>query len=194
MLEELIAELENLTQIKITENLMASIGDLMKPVQYAKGEYIVEQGVSTRQFLYITQGLIRVYFNTSDGNEVSKVFLKEGDFVAPYADILLKIPSTVSIHCLENCQALAANFDTLCDHYGEHIFWDRIGRVIAEKEYIRKEKKERLLLKNPEDRYKNFLQDNDQVVKRVPQQYIASYLGMTPVSLSRIKKRILSEK
>lgn len=78
--------------------------------------------------------------------------------------------------------------DTFESLYKRHRCWETLGRKLAEGLYIKKEMKERLLLMNTaEERYLQFLKEFPGLEKRVPQYHIASYLGITPVSLSRIR-------
>lgn len=139
---------------------------------------------------FLLEGNMRHYY-TKDGEEKTTYFYFENHFVAAYIDCLTGQPSRLSIQALTDCQLLVFSYKTLLELFAKSQAWNTFGRRLAE--YLAIGLEERmvgLLLQSPEERYLELLQSNKQkIIERIPQHYIASYLGITPVSLSRIRNR-----
>jgi CRP-like cAMP-binding protein len=136
-------------------------------------------------------GLFRLYYTTPDGAEYNKNFCGQNEFVASYSSLLMNKPAYFSIQALMDGELLVVrfqDFEALCDR---HACWEKLGRKISERMFISKEKREReLLMYSAEERYRQFLGQYKHLENRIPQYHIASYLGITPVALSRIRRRL----
>jgi len=112
--------------------------------------------------------------------------------MSSYVSCITGKPSQLSIEALTDCQLLVFTYETLQSLYRQSQHWERFGRLLAE--YLSIGLEERmvgLLMLSPEERYHQLLESNKQkILERIPQHYIANYLGITPVSLSRIRNRI----
>jgi len=155
-----------------------------------KGEQVLWAGDICTEILFCAKGLFRIFYTLPDGTESNKSFVSESDFVASYSSMLLCAPSFLSIQALEPSEVAAFSHHTLKGLYHRHPCWEAVGRRIAENLYIKKEIRERqLLLLSAEERYEAFLSEFPDLEKRLSQYHIASYLGISPVSLSRIRRR-----
>ena len=154
----------------------------------AKTTLLREGEISKTMFL-IEKGCLRTWVN-NDGREITTQFFFEGDSVSSIESFRTKQPSLYSIESLEPSilQTISqADFQTIIEsspelkkEMEEHLF----KRLFQSQQFLYS------FLKNkPEKRYKELLEQHPQIVQRVPQHYIASYLGITPVSLSRIRNR-----
>ena len=111
--------------------------------------------------------------------------------VTVYNSFLKKIPSAATVEALQDCELIVFDYDTLQNLYEKYPVFQKFGRLIAEWLYCCvEERMSSLLLDKPELAYKKLLEQDRGILNKIPQRYIASYLGITPVSLSRIRKRI----
>ena len=156
-----------------------------------KGEFLLEQGAVTNHFYFIIQGMVRFFYITKDGKEFNKAFHSENEFIGSLLTLKRAAPSTFSIQAIEDCKLIAINYNEFSKLFGTHICWERIGRVMAEELAIKKELREKeFLLDSAEVRYRTFIADYPSALSRIKLGQIASYLGITQVQLSRIRKKI----
>jgi CRP-like cAMP-binding protein len=182
-------------QIHSKFNKLASIPDtewdhvetLFTPQIFKKGDHLVRAGDPTDSMYVITKGLTRSYFIDFEGKEFNKIFLAENDVASAYVELLNKIPARLNIEALEDTETLTIKFKDVQSLYLRHQCWNEVGRKVAENFFIVKEQREyEFLLLDAKERYLNFLKDYSYLKDRIPQYHIAAYLGITPVSLSRI--------
>lgn len=156
-----------------------------------KQQCLVKQGVVANQVALVLDGLFRQFYS-KDGDERTTYFFFENQLVSAYMSCVTGQPSPVTIEALSDTTCISFPYSVLNTLFSEYAGWQLFGRLIAE--YIMVALEERmagLLLLSPEERYLDLLEGNQKhLLQRVPQHYIASYLGMTPVSMSRIRNRI----
>ncbi len=152
------------------------------------GSHILHVG-DTEQFIYyIVSGLIRVYYTSTDGKESNKAFGTEGMLGGPLVASILGLPSYYGIEALEDTELLVAPVRDFAALYDADPVFDRIGRRILEQSLVRKELRERSFLQqSATERYLEFVENHADLIQRIPQYHIASYLGISEVSLSRLK-------
>ncbi len=149
----------------------------------------VTEGKVCKEVAFILSGSFR-YYQTIDGKEITTFFSFEYNWVSAYNSFLKQQPSHVTVEAIENAEILVIQYNDLQWLYKHHPSIELFGRYIAE--YLVSCLEERLhsmLLKTPEERYIKAIEDNGEHIHRIPQHYIASFLGITPESLSRIRKR-----
>jgi len=160
---------------------------------FKKGEHLLEAGNVCRYVTFIETGLVRYYIN-SDGEERTTYFNKEGEFVCNYASFVPQIPSYVNIHALEETSIFVISFNDLQAFYKEVEYGERFGRLGIEQVFLNAISQIGSFYTDPPElRYIKFLSDFRDIVQRIPQYHIASYVGIKPQSLSRIRKRIASK-
>lgn len=156
----------------------------------AKGDLLCEEGVRSDDLGFINKGLLRIVYRGRNGEFVTKDFRSEGDFVGAYSALLRKEPAAFSIEALEPCEIVVLPFTDLLTAYTRHPSWQQIGRLIAESLYVEREVRERqLLLLTATERFAAFRRESRPLLARLSQQHIASYLGISPVSLSRLQRQ-----
>lgn len=166
------------------------ICQLFRTQSFKQGEYIIRAGDTSKELSFINAGLLRYFYQTADGKEYNKSFITENQFSASYSAYLTNSPARFSIQALEDSHLLMADLKTVVGLFNQHRCWEKLGRLLAEQLYIKKEGREaEFLLDDAETRYHKFLKSYPGLEDRVPQYHIASYLGITPVALSRIRKR-----
>ncbi|UHG94726.1 Crp/Fnr family transcriptional regulator [Spirosoma oryzicola] len=158
-----------------------------------KKGFLVQKGQKTTQIGFLLSGSCRVFYDKG-GEEWTTYFCFENSLVAAYMSCITGQPSTLSIQALEDCQLLVFEYQTLTALYQQFPVYETFGRKLAEYLFMGLDVRlaEQLIL-SPEERYLKFLGSpaKRKIIERIPQQYIASYLGITPVSLSRIRRRII---
>jgi len=157
---------------------------------FKKGGHLLGAGNVCRYVTFIETGLVRYYIN-SDGEERTTYFNKEGEFVCNYASFVPQIPSYVNIQALEDTSIFVISFNDLQAFYREVEYGERFGRLGIEQVFLNAISQIGSFYTDPPElRYSKFLSDFRDIVQRIPQYHIASYVGIKPQSLSRIRKRI----
>jgi CRP-like cAMP-binding protein len=156
-----------------------------------KGDFLMQAGDTNLEFGIVLKGLFRLYYADPSGKEHIKAFRRDGELVGAYAEMLLKIPSRTFIQALEPSSALMISKTDFAPFYDRHNCWLKIGRIVAEKHFLAKEQREfEFLQLDVFGRYQKFCEENRALLGKVPQHQIASYLGVTPVALSRVLSRV----
>lgn len=177
--------------VKLDDAAWVDMQQRLTPRSIKKKQLFIAEGKVCREMAFICKGSFRFY-KVIDGIEVSTYFSFEHDWVSAYTSFLHKTPSFISIEAMEDSELLVLTWDDLQQLYNNHVVFERFGRLVAE--YVATcldERMHSLLLKTPEERYLKTLSDKSIYFERVPQHYIASYLGIAPESLSRIRKRVM---
>ena len=155
------------------------------------GDHLVLAGAALPDVIFVVTGLLRLYYTDREGREWNKAFAVEDGFTGSLASGLLGVAAPFSIQALEPTVVLAARWDALEALYDRHPALERLGRRVAEQVAVKKEVKERAFLEQTAtERYEAFVQNEPGLVARLPLYHVASYVGVTEVSLSRIRGRI----
>jgi CRP-like cAMP-binding protein len=174
-----------------TAEALAAIDALLVRRRLRTGELWQRAGETSRHLAYVCSGLLRMFYSRADGKEFNKAFIRGGSWVGAVDALALGEPSRVGIQALAPTLLLTLpyeGFEKLCD---TDLYFGRVGRKLLEHVYIAKLRREAsLLLDSAEDRYRQFLREFADIEQEIPDYQIASYLGITPVGLSRIKKRL----
>ncbi|WP_323757759.1 Crp/Fnr family transcriptional regulator [Roseivirga sp.] len=163
---------------------------LTKPIKVKKGARFIEAGETPKIFGFVTQGLFRFLYTDQEGKEYTKVFMPENSFVSAYSAMVLNQASHFSIEALENSEVLAISYVDWLKLKESNPCWNELLIKVLEKAFIMKEAREReLLFLDAESRYQIFLERFPNLEHRLKQHMIASYLGIAPESLSRVRKK-----
>ena len=155
------------------------------------GEHLVLAGDPLADVFFVARGLLRLYYTDRDGREWNKAFTAERGFAGSLAAGLLGVPAPYSIQALEPAVVLAAPWAALEALYDAHPPLERLGRRFAERIAVKKELRERAFLElTPTERYLAVVDDEAALAARLPLYHVASYIGVTEVSLSRIRGRL----
>ena len=179
--------LSKVTGLKGTE--VSALLSISKLITLAKGDRFIEAGQVPRCMGFVVKGLFRYVYLDREGKEFTKNFLSENSFITSYSAMVQQQQSWFSIEALEDSEVLRFDFLSWKRISQYNSQWDRFLLQMLEKAFFIKEKREReLLLLDAESRYRIFIQEFPGLDKRVKQHIIASYLGIKPESLSRIRK------
>jgi len=159
--------------------------------EYRKGEYFSQKDKPSNTIGFIISGSFRTFCNDNAGEEITYLLQFENEFLTSFESFLTSLNSKFDIQALENSTILCLKKDDLEKLYKNSQFWEKFGRLIAEKMYLQTQNRyQDLLLENGEYRYLKLLNKCPNIFTRVPQYYIASLIGVRPQSLSRIRKNI----
>jgi len=164
----------------------------LKPTEIKKGEYFLQEGAICQNVLFIEEGLLRIYHLHND-KEIIRQFIFENSFFTEYESFLAQKPSFYFVEALEDCKALALHYKDLNALYDSSINFLRFGKMMAENVVQHVGHRYMSILRDDATtRYNNLIKERPKVLQRVPQYMIASYLGITPEALSRIRKNMAS--
>lgn len=158
---------------------------------FNRGEYIMTTGQHCKHAFFILRGVVRQYTIDTKGKEHILLFAREGHFLANVESVHLSLPSSYFIQALEDTQVLLLS-EVELEHLGQIAPRFKELRTKMLHEYIQHQQKRitQLQSDSAEERYLTFIRDYPEMMLRVPQIYIASYLGITPESLSRVRKSL----
>lgn len=159
--------------------------------QVPKKFKLAEEGKIAKEVYYILKGLVRLYY-TKDGEEITGYIFKEHLFASSYDSFLRQAPVIQTLETLEDCDLLVISYKRMQQLYDELPKMHIVTRKVAEQRFINAQMiLSSFILDSPEERYRKFEAQHGDLLLRVPHHIIASYLGITPVSLSRIRKRLM---
>lgn len=158
---------------------------------FGAGENVIEAGEIVTELNFLLDGIARYYYLTENGKEFNKSFAISGQVLSSVSSLINGTPSPFFIQALEPCKCISikySDFVALCNMHKE---WESLARCLLEQLAIKKERREAdFLLLSASDSYKKFLVEYADIAGRIPNYHIASYLGITEVGLSRIRKRL----
>lgn len=167
------------------------LADISTPKLFKKGEFILNFGQKCSHTFFIEKGLVRQFYLDDNGKEHIICFYSEGDFMYNVESVQFKMPSSYFVQALEDCNVLLITdeaLDKLIEKYPRFLSLHKdllYSHILTQQKRITQ-----LLSSNAEDRYLCFVKDYPTMLLRVPQLMIASYLGITPESLSRVRKNL----
>ena len=175
--------------VDISDAEFAVLAKIFQTRQFDRNAHVVLPGQISHKVLFVSGGLLRFYYVDSNGFESNKAFVSANEFAAPLAAFHLGLPVSYGVQALEVTNLLAANYGEFVALFDSAPVFDRLGRKLAEYLLIRKERRTRSFLQqDAAERYADFVREYPDLVDRVPQYHIASYLGISEVSLSRLKR------
>lgn len=158
-----------------------------------KKAFFLEPGQVCNEVGFIVSGSVRLY-HVKDGEEITSYFCLDHEFVSSYKSFLTRQPNITYIQALENTQLITfthAGLQEMLKNEKLAYKMERFGRLIAEQLICCYEDRlAAFIIQTPEERYLQLLNSGTMIMQRIPQHYIAQFLGITPVSLSRIRKRV----
>jgi CRP/FNR family transcriptional regulator, anaerobic regulatory protein len=158
----------------------------------AKNDFLLTKGKVCDFVAFINEGAFRSFYSV-DGQEYSKQFFFEENFCTDYGSFLTQKKSLSYLQAIEDSTVIIFDKKMVDEAYKVIPNFTSFGKTLAEGLYITVcDIKASFILNTPKERYENLVKDRPKVIQRVPQYMIASYLGVTPEALSRIRKRISS--
>lgn len=192
-IESLLGYFENL--IPLSKEERALVTEKFHPRLYRKRQYVLQEGNVCTQFYFIVRGCLRMYKIDDKGSIHTLQFAAENYWIIDLGSFHSIKPSLLNIDALEDTVVLQISRDDLIDLYQTAQKFNRIFRVLIENSYVRLQER---LLQNisstAEERYETFISIYPHLVNRLSQVQIASFLGITPEFLSRLRNKISKPK
>ncbi len=165
-------------------------GPKTKILNLKRNQFVLEPNKTEMHIYYVISGSVASFIE-KDGEEVCMAIHTKGNFFSEYSSFIAQTPSQSYSKTLQNCKLAAINYHILQAAYDISKDHERKGRLVSEQLYQSLNKRVTdLLTLDAEARYLKFIEERPDDILEIPLKYIASYLGMTPVSLSRIRKKI----
>ncbi len=176
--------------VRLAPNEWQQVKRLFSLIRYEKGQYFAKADTYPQEIGFVSSGILRAFYRTSDGVEYNKTFFLENTFVAPLTSLVTKEINQINLQALLDSELLVADYQTFTELYDSIPPVERFARKAIEVEWCRKEMREiRLVLNSAKERYEHFLSEYPGIENLIPQYHIASFLGITPVALSRIRSK-----
>jgi CRP/FNR family transcriptional regulator, anaerobic regulatory protein len=164
--------------------------NILEIKSFKKKEMLLKEGQICNKITFINNGCTRVFYNV-DGLENTIQFFFVDSWYTDYNSFLTGQATLENMQALEDTEVVQFKKEDLYKLYNEMPIFDRVGRVFAEGAFLSISSLNKMKTnEDPETRYINLLKTRPELVKQIPQHYIASYLGVKPETLSRIRKRI----
>lgn len=158
---------------------------------FEKNQIITRQGETENYLSFVETGIVRFYTPVQD-NELTFNFSFDKEFTCAYDSFLTQTPSEYELQALTQSVVWQISYDDLQKVYTQTTAGNHLGRFASEKLFLAKSRRELSLLKHSaKERYLNLFKEQPEVLKFIPLKYIASYIGITPQSLSRIRRQIV---
>jgi len=175
----------------VSSEQAAPLFAMAKKVKLEANEAYIREGDKSRKLAYIERGIMRAYLLKESGEEATLFIRWEEQFIASHDTIVHLQPSRFIYRALEPVELLEIDYDVLEDVLKLHPEFEPLRnffllQMLGESLKIM----ESFVTQTPEERYRKLLEERFDIVNRVPGKYLASMLGITPVSLSRIRKRM----
>ncbi|MCU0444363.1 MAG: Crp/Fnr family transcriptional regulator [Microscillaceae bacterium] len=175
----------------ISEESWGELSALFKPRVLEKGDYFVKEGQIAKELAFLESGIVRVFYRNDKGLEYNKHFFINPCLMGNYASLVTNQPTQINQQALTNCNILVAKYAEIQALYTTSPIIERAGRILSEYYFVQKEQREsEFVLLTAEQRYAIFQKKFPNLEQQIPQYHIASYLGITPTHLSRIRKKI----
>jgi CRP-like cAMP-binding protein len=174
----------------LTEEEMIFFISRLEARTIAKHDFFVKEGQVANDMAIVHKGAFRMYF-TYQEREQTGHFMFEGQWMGDYESFLTRQPAANNVEALEDSEVFCLSYDKMQELYKMGAHYERFGRLIAEYVYlVAMNSYKSLLLKTAEERYIELLHTQPHILERLPQHYIASYLGIQAPSLSRIRNKL----
>jgi CRP-like cAMP-binding protein len=170
----------------IPKDLLKTFVQSLSLEHYPKGETLLKAGTTSQQSYFLLSGILRFYYTTDEGQEFNKAFYSKQQIVGPLSATIIGEASRYSIEVIEACDVFVIPESLFSYYMNKHLAWERLFSYCCQMMLVRNERREaELLLNTPKARYLQFVRNFPELVTRIPQYHIASYIGITPVALSR---------
>ncbi len=176
----------------LPQNELELLDDLITFRKLKKGELLLQENQVSNEIVFIKKGVLRSYFFNHQGDEITNCFAFENEFMASFSSFITQNVAEENIQAIADTEVQVISRESLEKLYALGIHWQEIGRKLTEMEYVTLQKRMISFQKlSGTQRYEELYKDHKKYLQLIPLQYLASYLGVTPRHLSRIRKAIL---
>ena len=181
------------THVRLTLEDKNAVKEVFQSCEISKNTIAQREFTIPKNLYFIQSGYMRLYYLNENGEEVTTRISKPTDFITPFLQFIHQRPSKYITASITDCQVLAVSGDNLRKLIGRSERFQEFSILIFEEaiEFIEK-RADNLATLDAEQRYKLFIKNHTDILQNVPLKYIASYLGIKPESLSRIRKKLIT--
>lgn len=178
----------------LTEPTWQKIEPLFRKATLDQHQHFVKANETAGKIAFLESGIVRAYFINSEGKEYNKQFFVAPSIIGAYTSLLTGRPNLIPQQAMTDCITWALDYREITSRYNECPDLERLARKIAEYYFLEKEKKElEIVLLNATERYEIFRKEYPGIEQHIAQYHVASYLGITPIQLSRIRHALASK-
>jgi CRP-like cAMP-binding protein len=181
-------------RIALSQPDEALLADRVRVHRYRKGQFVVQQGDVCRYESFVLRGCLKQYFSDEDGTDHVVMLATENWWIADLESFINGTPARFNVECLEDCVLAQFDREHMEELYAQIPALERFFRLIIQRAYIASQQR---LVENismpARKRYEQYVMRYPELVQRVPQYLIASYLGMSREFLSKVRKQLLDE-
>lgn len=190
---------KSLVDIFKNDNLAAdeltTVIDSFTKVEFQKNDFLLKEGQISRKYYFIDNGFMRSYAIDTEGNDITTAFYSKSKIVLEVSSFFLQTSSKEYIQTLTDCTCWQIDFDKFQELFHGIQSFREAGRTRLVKGYLNlKQRSISMITDSAKDRYLQLIQDNPGIIHQAPLKHIATYLGITDTSLSRIRKEISTTK
>lgn len=176
--------------LTLTEEESTAFVECIPIESFEKGTILLKEGQVSRESYFVIQGCVRKYY-LIEGDERTTAFYIEDESVASLQSYKNRTPANHYFECVEDCRLAVLSYDKEQELFQRVPKYESLCRMSMEEDFgAQQEALAKFMTSSPEQRYNNLLESRPDLLQRVPQYHLASYLGVKPESLSRIRKRI----
>jgi CRP-like cAMP-binding protein len=166
-----------------------AFAEIVQTKTLKRKDLLLKEGQICTFIAFLNSGVLREYSYQHD-KEVTVDFVGENQFTSDYQSFLMRTPSRQNLEALTDVDLLILQKDAVDGLYDKYKIWERFGRLIIERVFCGAEaKRKRIISTSHEEQYRDFVASYPDIIQQVPQYYIASYLGLSPEHLSRLRKK-----
>ena len=175
----------------LSEHALSLMGSVFVPSELKKGEFFVGLGEYANEIAFLESGVVRAFYTSVDGKEYNKTFFTAPAIIGSYVSLISKEKNRLPQQALSDCVIWRADYAVI-DRLSENNYeLERLRRRIAELFFVGTEKRQlEIALLEAKELYEIFREEHPGFEDIIPQYHIASYLGISPTQLSRIRKNL----
>ena len=175
----------------LSEKVLSLMGEIFVYDELKKGDFFVKKGVIAKEIGFLETGFVRAFYVNNEGKEYNKNFFSPSSIIGSYGSLISKQNNIVAQQALTDCKIWKASFFEIEKLSEENFEVERLRRKIAENYFLSNEKKElEMAMLDADKRYLILQKEYPGIELKIPQYHIASYLGISPTQLSRIRKNL----
>lgn len=174
-----------------TRHEINALEKVIQEVSLEKNDFLLKEGEVCKTIALIESGSMRLFYN-SHGKESCNDFFFENSVVLSFASFLSQLPSRVNIAAIEPCKLLIIQYADIFNLIRKYTHLKHFAELVLNEHLVKTEKREASLLSDaPIDRFKKLMEEHPKIFKRIPLHYVASYLSISPETLSRYRTKFL---
>ena len=194
MHEPLREYINRVTSSLISDEEFRFFEEVFSPKQVKKKQFLLHEGSICKYMAFIAKGAMRQYLTDEKGTEQIVRFGIEGWWMSDRESFVSLTPSKYTIDAVEDCDLLVTTYEKITRLKARSPLFVKLGQILDEKSYIASQRRiEATISYTAEEKFLYLMENNPEFLPRFPQNMLASYLGLTPETLSRVRKQLLKK-